>query len=663
MAHESFEDPEVAALLNGIFVCVKVDREERPDIDRTYMALAIEMTGRGGWPLTIIMTPDKKPFFAATYIPKKGRFGQAGMMEILPRIKDLWDERRDETRGSAERMLASFQRAYAESEGPGPSDLSSSIIERGYDYLIANYDARNGGFGTAPKFPSPHNLLFLMRYWLRDKSDQALDMVKTTLQAMRAGGIFDHLGFGFHRYSTDAGWKVPHFEKMLYDQAMMAIAYTEAYQVTGEEEYARVVREIMDYVTRDLTSPEGGFFSAEDADSEGEEGRYYLWTTQELREELDREEMQMMIRLFDIHESGNFHGGRNILRLRSSWQDAAAAMKIDEGDLRSRLDGIRLKLLGARSRRERPFRDEKILTDWNGLMIAALAKASQALQCSEYALAARRAADFILSRMQAPEGRLFHRYYGEPGIQGSLDDYAFLAWGLIELYEALFEDRYLEAAARYSQVMLLHFWDERSGGHYYSPDDGEEMLVRAREFHDGAYPSGNSIAALNLMRLSRFTREARLEERALDTIKAAVRSAAGHYGALAMLLCSLDFALGPSHEIILVGRGMDEGMESMLRAVRTRFLPNKVIMAVFKESPLESSLETSARREQPLGAGGMIAGFAREMEPLDGMATAYICTGHRCLPPTTDPDEAVSMLQDPEPFSSGSRTWPKKPRE
>ena len=467
MAHESFEDPAVAALLNQAFVCIKVDREERPDIDQMYMSVAQAMTGRGGWPLTIIMTPEKKPFFAATYIPKTGRYGQAGMMEIIPRIQDLWEKNRDDLSGSADKIL-DYLRQTQNLPSAHSIDLDAAFLERGYEGLSSIYDPQNAGFGTAPKFPTPHNLLFLLRHWHRTGEANALQMVEATLQAMRMGGIYDHVGFGFHRYSTDAQWFVPHFEKMLYDQALMAIAYTEGYQATGKEEYARTAREILDYVLRDMTSPQGGFFSAEDADSEGEEGKFYVWTAEELKETLNREEFKLFIRLFDVHESGNFEKGRNILRQRSALVDAASVLKISEQDLYDQLEKIRAKLFLAREKRAHPFKDDKILTDWNGLMIAALAKAAQALHEVKYAKKAIKAADFMLEEMQTTDGRLLHRYRGEAGIFANLDDYAFLIWGLIDLYETVFEVKYLKAAIQLNQVMMRHFWDKDRGGFFFS---------------------------------------------------------------------------------------------------------------------------------------------------------------------------------------------------
>jgi uncharacterized protein len=516
MAHESFEDPEVARLMNDAFVSIKVDREERPDIDQIYMAVAQMMTGRGGWPLTVIMTPDKKPFFAATYIPKTGRFGQAGMMELIPRIKDLWANKRNELQSNADRItdyLRQSQEGMIKKK-PQEQELDVSTLTKGYECLERVYDIQNGGFGSAPKFPTPHNLMFLLRYWRRFKEKNALEMVETTLQAMRMGGIYDHVGFGFHRYSTDAEWFVPHFEKMLYDQALLALAYAEAFQATGEEELALTVKGILEYVFRDMTSPKGGFYSAEDADSEGEEGKFYLWTAEELKSLLEKDEMGLSIRLFDISESGNFEKGRNILRQRTSIEDAALVLKVSKKELWKRLEKIREKLFLARENRVRPERDDKILTDWNGLVIAAFSRGAQVLNDPKYTEIARRAADFILKEMRSPEGRLLHRYKDGAGIQANLDDYAFLAWGLIELYETTFDIEYLREAQRITEVMLKHFWDDSMGGLFFTPDDGEALLVRQKEIYDGALPAGNSVAMLNLLRLSHLTGDPNLEEKA-----------------------------------------------------------------------------------------------------------------------------------------------------
>ncbi len=625
MAHESFEDEAVADLLNQAFICIKVDREERPDIDQMYMSVAQAMTRRVGWPLTIIMTQEKKPFFAATYIPKTGRFGQAGMMEMIPRIKELWEKNRDELLGSADKILDYLRQKQSPSLAPA-AELDGTFLARGYASLASLYDPLNAGFGTAPKFPTPHNLFFLLRHWHRTGDEHALQMVETTLQAMRMGGIYDHVGFGFHRYSTDEQWLVPHFEKMLYDQALMAIAYTEAYQVTEREEYARTTREILEYVLRDMTSPQGGFFSAEDADSEGEEGKFYVWTAEELRRYLDKEEFKLLIRLFDVHECGNFEKGGNVLCQSSALGDVASVLKIREQDLYDRQEKIRSKLFLAREKRFHPLKDDKILTDWNGLMIAALAKAAQALHEVKYANVAMKAADFILEKMQTEGGELMHRYRGEAGISAHLDDYAFLIWGLLDLYETIFDVKYLKAAIHLNQVMMLHFWDKDRGGFFFSADDAEALLLRRKEYYDGAIPSGNSIAMHSLLRLMHLSGQTEWGERAWDLARS-FSAAGGQPLGHSMLLCSLDYALGPTSEIALLGRAQDAGIIEMLQAIRSRYLPNKSVVLVCGEEI------------------GEIAPFTKNLAHEDGKTTAYVCTGHACSLPATSPEEIIQLLE------------------
>ncbi|HJX13904.1 MAG TPA: thioredoxin domain-containing protein, partial [Dehalococcoidales bacterium] len=469
MAHESFEDPEVGRLLNEGFVAVKVDREERPDIDMLYMTVCQAMTGSGGWPLTILLTPDRRPFYAGTYIPRESRYGRLGLLELLPRIRELWTTRPNDLPDSAARITATLQRAVALPPG---AELGEDVLHRAWEELAPRFDTRYGGFGTAPKFPSPHNLTFLLRYGKRTGREEARDMVERTLRAMRRGGIHDHIGFGFHRYATDPTWLVPHFEKMLYDQALLATAYLEAYQATGREEYARTAREIFTYVRRDMTAPEGAFYTAEDADSEGVEGKFYVWTSAEIKQILAPGEADLFTRVFNIREEGNFadgaesgRTGHNIPHLTRPLEEISAELQIPLSKLEQKLEAIRRKLFTHREQRVRPHRDDKILTDWNGLMIAALALGARALGEPEYAAAARQAADFILNNLVGPDGRLLHRYRdGEAAIPAHLDDYAFLVHGLVELYEATFEVGYLERALALNRQLLEHFWDGGNGG-------------------------------------------------------------------------------------------------------------------------------------------------------------------------------------------------------
>jgi uncharacterized protein YyaL (SSP411 family) len=641
MAHESFEHPEVARLMNEAFISIKVDREERPDIDNVYMNAYQVMTGSGGWPLNIIMTPDKKPFFAATYIPREGRFGLVGMMELIPHIRELWATRRVEALSLSNKITTVLQQTSQDTPG---KELNEATLRLTYEQLLERFDKQHAGFSSAPKFPTAHNLLFLLRYWKRYGAPEALDMVEKTLQAMRRGGIYDHIGFGFHRYSTDSQWLVPHFEKMLYDQAMLAMAYTEAYQATGKEDYAKTAQEIFTYILRDMTASKGGFYSAEDADSEGKEGKFYIWTQEEIREALGNEELDFVARVFDIEKDGNFaeqttgkKSGDNILHLGKELAELASDLNLSQQDLQEHLEVIRQRLFAHRKKRVHPMKDDKILTDWNGLMIAALAKGTQAFDEPEYAEAACCAADFILGNMSKPDGRIWHRYRdGQAGVEANLDDYAFLVWGLIELYEATFNARYLEAALKLTNNMVRHFWDEDSGGLYLTPDDGESLLVRKKEIYDGAIPSGNSVAMLNLLRLGHMVSDADLEEKAAKIGSAFSGSVTKLLSAHTQLMGSLDFGIGPCYEVVIAGRAEAEDTKAMLKALRTRFLPNKVVLL----NPGGPELSGIAK----------FAEFTINQPSIDGRATAYVCMNHNCQPPTTDINKMLELLDVRQPY-------------
>ena len=635
MAHESFEHPEVARLMNETFVSIKVDREERPDIDSVYMSACQVMTGSGGWPLSIIMTPDKRPFFAATYIPRESRFGMTGLMELIPHIRELWATRRGEALDLSNKIATELQQASRETPG---DELDEATLDLTYEQLAGRFDRKHAGFTVAPKFPTPHNLLFLLRYWKRSGNEAALDMVEKTLQAMRQGGIYDHVGFGFHRYSTDSQWLVPHFEKMLYDQAMLAMAYTEAYQATGKEDYGKTAREIFTYVLRDMTVSEGGFCSAEDADSEGREGKFYLWTQEEVRQALGNEEADFVARIFNIGKDGSFveqatgrNSGNNILHLVKSLGELASDLSLSEHDLLKHLEMLQQRLFAYRERRVHPMKDDKILTDWNGLMIAALAKGAQAFDEPRYAEAGRRAAAFVLENMRKPDGRLWHRYRdGRAGIEANLDDYAFLVWGLVEIYEAVFDARYLEVALELTADMSKHFWDGDGGGFYLTPDDGERLLVRKKEIYDGAIPSGNSVAMLNLLRLGRMTAKSDLEEKAAKTGLAFSRSVRKSPSAHTELMVALDFGIGPCYEVVIAGQAQAADTKAMVQALRTRFLPNKVVL-------LNPSEQKSSKIAQ-------LAGFTRSQSSIGGAATAYVCLNHNCNLPTTDMNKMLELL-------------------
>ncbi|WXG42019.1 MAG: thioredoxin domain-containing protein [Candidatus Freyarchaeum deiterrae] len=634
MERESFEDTEVAELMNEVFVCIKVDREERPDIDDAYMAVGQAMTGAGGWPLTIIMTPDKMPFFAGTYIPKESRFGLTGMKELIPRIKKLWEQRRSEVENSAEHIISSIKETQ---ETPG-QELGEETLHKCYDNLFEIFDEQNGGFGHGRKFPAPHNLSFLLRYWRRTGDEWALRIVEKTLEKMQQGGIYDHIGLGFHRYSTDTKWLVPHFEKMLYDQAMLVTAYTEAYQATGKEEYAQTAKEIITYVLRDMTAPEGGFYSAEDADSEGEEGKFYLWTEQEIKQILSAEEAETIIKVYNLQKEGNFEEEatrektrKNIMYLKKSLPEIAYDLKTPLGELKELLEKARGKLFVAREKRVHPSKDDKILADWNGLMIAALAKAAQAFDEPKYMDAAEKAANFILKKMKDSEGWLYHRYReGETAIFGFLDDYALFTYGLIELYEASFETKYLQDAIALTEYLLEHFWDKESGGFYFTSDEAENVLVRRKDIYDAAYPSGNSIAVLNLLRLGRMTAKPEYEEKAQQIIHTFSQAVSRTPMGYAQLMVALDFALGPSFEVVITGNTLADDTKTMLKVLREKFIPNKVVL--FLPSEVESPEITR------------LAEFTEHQKSIDGKATAYVCQNYSCKFPTTDIEKMLEFL-------------------
>jgi uncharacterized protein YyaL (SSP411 family) len=556
MAHESFEDEEVGRILNESFISIKVDREERPDLDMIYMAACQAITLKGGWPLSIFMTPESKPFYAGTYFPRTSRMGMPGFVDILRRVAAAWKDDRKALLEASDKITKGIQPRMEGESGPSPG---LETLDKAFKQLRQSFDAEWGGFGSAPKFPIPHNLTFLLRWHRRTGDTMALAMVEKTLDAMRRGGIYDQIGFGFHRYSVDKRWLVPHFEKMLYDQAMLAMAYTEAYQSTGKVRYGRVAEEILTYVLRDMTSAEGGFYTAEDADSEAKEGLYYVWTPAELREHLDKELADIFCRFYDIGPHGNFEEGRSILHIRAPLEEFAAREKMEVAELESLLAEGRERLLLARGRRVRPLKDDKVLTSWNGLMVAAMAKAYQAIGDPTLLGAAQGAVAFILAALRKPGPRLLRRYrQGDVAYPGYAEDYAFLVWGLIELYEATFEICYLEEAAALNHAMLDLFWDERGGGFFFSGGENEVLIKRSKEIYDGAVPSSNSVAALNLVRLEHMTGDGDLKSKAEQVTRAFAKRIRAYPSAYTQLLAALDFMIGPSREMVVVG---DAGRE------------------------------------------------------------------------------------------------------
>jgi len=626
MERESFESEEVAELLNKSFVSIKVDREERPDIDNVYMTVCQALSGTGGWPLTVIMTPDKKPFFAATYIPRESRFGMTGLLEILPKIDDLWRNKKGDVLSSAEKVSAALK---ANSGKTYKSEADEGLCKKTADEISMEFDKVYGGFGNAPKFPSAHRLLFLLRYWRATKDREIMRQVEFTLDKMREGGIYDQLGGGFHRYSTDAKWLLPHFEKMLYDQAMLAMAYTEAFQASGREEYADTARDTIGYVLRDMSSPEGAFYSAEDADSEGEEGKFYVWKYKELFSVLSNDEALAAVRYFNVDDDGNYtdpvNGGsaNNILHLRCSIAQLAREFEKTETEMSEMISAIRSKLLAKRSKRTRPLRDSKILADWNGLMIAAVAKFAGVLDSEEHLKAASRAADFILGKMMDGNGRLNHCCIdGELSVAGQLDDYAFMIWGLLELYEAGFDVKYLKAAISLSRILEEDFAD-KDGAYFMTSENHEQLIFRPKVNFDGALPSGNSVHMMNLLRLSALTGDVAYEEAASKVLKSVAELLNRYHGSFTSYLSAVLFSEN-STEIVVAGGKDDACAAKFAGEIRKAYQPFKSLM---------------------LASGGKdLAEFAKDYKPVDGRTAIYVCRNRRCERPVTDVEEALKMI-------------------
>jgi uncharacterized protein YyaL (SSP411 family) len=636
MEHESFSDREVAAILNQHFVSIKVDREERPDIDKVYMVVTQALTGSGGWPMTVILTPDKKPFFAGTYFPKTSGFGRPGLMELLPKIVDVWKNKRDEVYKNADQITDLLTRISMRKPGDAPD---KQILVEARMRLAELYDPEFGGFGKAPKFPTPHILTFLLRQYHHSKDSQSLTIVEKTLTQMRLGGIYDQIGFGFHRYSTDARWLVPHFEKMLYDQALLAIAYLEAYHITAKRIYAQTAREIFTYVIRDLRAAEGGFFSAEDADSEGVEGKFYLWTLLEIQNILGKENAEFYSNILNVEKDGNFTSheppteGKNILHLKKTLSGISKDLKIPQADLEPRMELNRQKLFKERKKRIHPFKDDKILTAWNGLMIAALAKGGKVLKEQSYTSVAEKAAVFILANLRDENGRLLRRYrQGKAGIRAHLNDYAFMVWGLLELYENTYDPEFLMAAIALNDQMLSLFWDDQNGGLFLTASDGEHILVRHKEVYDGALPSGNSVALLNLLRLSRITANKDYAAKAEKIVKAFSADIKGYPAGHAQFMVGLNFALHLNYEIVIVGQPNSSDTLKMLAALQNRYLPDAVVIFIPTDDPKAAS--------EIIG----LAPYTRTMKALNNRSTAYVCQDFVCKLPTNDVNQMLANL-------------------
>jgi uncharacterized protein YyaL (SSP411 family) len=627
MERESFEDEQTARLLNADFVAVKVDREQRPDVDDLYMRAVQMMTGSGGWPLSVFLTPQGEPFYGGTYFPPRAGFGRPSFRQVLQGIAQAWKDDRDRMLQSAQGLTETIRGSVTAGREGIPSP---AVLDVAFMMLSRRFDAVRGGFGDAPKFPQPGTLTFLLHWWRRTGRQEALDMVDTALDGMMRGGIRDHLGGGFHRYATDARWLVPHFEKMLYDQALLSTVCVQMYQITGDPKYAAAARETFDYVLRDMTDAGGGFYSAEDADSEGREGAFYVWRKDEIEQVLGAREADLFCRRYGVTDAGNFENGENVLHAAAPIERLSEDFGASPAELEARLSEARQQLFEHRSSRPRPDRDDKIITAWNGLMISAMAYGGAVLDEQRYIQAARAAAEFVLGALRE-SGRLM-RYFrdGRATEKGFLEDYAFLILGLIDLYEAAFEVKWLREARVLAEQMISLFGDETEGGFFLTGRDAEQLIAREKPAHDSAVPSGNSAATLGLLKLgtlfidSQFTREA---QRVLDRFSGEL---AEFPDSLTFMLLALDYRLGPAQQIVIAGGDSPAESQVLIDEVRRHFLPNAAI--IFHEPGSEGR---ALMWELP---------FVGNLVPRDGHATAYVCEDYTCRRPVTTVEDLREIL-------------------
>ena len=627
MAHESFEDEEIAGIMNEHFVSIKVDREHRPDVDQIYMNAVAMMTGSGGWPLSVFLTPEGKPFFGGTYFPPKDLYGRPSFKRILLSVADAWKNKRQDLVSSAGKMTGFLEGSDTATE---KKRLSHETLRRAFETFRDTFDPVNGGFGAAPKFPQPTNLSTMLSYWRRTADARALGMVEQTLDAMAEGGIYDHLGGGFHRYATDARWLVPHFEKMLYDQALLSKVYLQAHQITGKERHGRIAREVFDYVLRDMTDPGGGFYSAEDADSEGEEGTFYLWDPGQIDDVLDKDQVKLFNARYGVTKRGNFEKGKTILNVTASIGQLEEEFEKDRATIVDMLSAARSKLFKQREKRIGPHRDDKVITSWNGLMISSLACGGTVLDEKKYTQAAERSAQFILSTLHKND-RLM-RYYRDGRVIGKafLDDYAFMILGLLDLYEATFDPKWLIEAKKLSTEMIGLFADSDDGGFFLAGKDSEKLIARTRPSSDGAIPSGNSIAAMALLKLGRLTMSQDFSEqgdRVLEAFSAQLDRSPAYSSAM---LGALSFRLGPGSEIIIAGGSGAADTKQMLKRIGSKFLPNAVVLLHDPDKANSSLYE--------------VVPFLKNQTAIEGIATAYVCENYACKKPVNSIAELETLL-------------------
>lgn len=629
MEHESFEDPKVGDYLNAHFVSIKVDREERPDLDQIYMTAVQLLTQSGGWPMSVFLTPDLQPFFGGTYFPPDRRYNRPSFMEVLQAVVNAWTSKREAVGETAQQLTQNIQNVMQVEAEPG--ELTEELLRNGAALLARRFDSRYGGFGAAPKFPHPMDLRMLLRAWKRFGDAKALEMATFTLDAMALGGIYDHLGGGFHRYSTDERWLVPHFEKMLYDNALLTLTYTEAYQATRRPLYREVVEQTIDYIRREMRV-DGGFASAQDADSEGVEGKFFVWSAEEIAALLGPEEARVFAAVYQVSPGGNWEG-HNILHRRRSFADEARDLGIDEASLCQRLAAARGKLLEARSTRVAPARDDKVLTAWNGLMIHALARAGQALDRPDVIALGLEALDFVATRLMTPEGQL-RRTCGASGaakLDGYLEDYAYFLEGAIALYEASAMGECLEIAQQVADTLCRDFWDEKDGGFFFTGKSHETLIARTKDQHDSSTPSGNGVAATALLRLAKFTGNTDHRDKAVATLRLFRGLMASSPMAAGQMLLALDFHLGPVDEIVVAGDPKSPDVRAVLRAVQDPFRPLHVLAV---QLPNGHGLRTESLDDLPL---------LKDKKP-HGSVTTYICRDFTCQAPRVGVEASKQVL-------------------
>ncbi len=621
MEHESFESEETARIMNENFVSIKVDLEERPDVDQIYMTFVQLTTGHGGYPLNVFLTPDKIPFFGGTYFPPLPRYQMPSFPQILTSVAEAYQNRRDELMQSANQVLGEIRRVGLTEVSSG-AELSKDQLDSAFQSFVKSFDSKNGGFGSAPKFPPPMSLEFLLRYFKRTKNEKALEMVTRTCEKMARGGIYDQLGGGFHRYTVDAIWLVPHFEKMLYDNAQLARIYLHVYQLTKDDFYKRVAVETLEYVKREMLDEKGGFYSTQDADSEGVEGKFFVWTPKEIEEILGEEDAQIFNFYFDVSEEGNFEE-KNILNIKNSLSETAEALKIPEEKLKGILERGREKLFAEREKRVKPFRDEKVLTAWNGLMLATFAEAAAILERTEYFEIAKRNADFILENLQK-DGYLLRTYKdGQAKLNAYLEDYANFADGLIELFQVSGEVKYLKEAKRLADAMIAEFWDETGGGFFFTAANHEELLIRSKDFYDNATPSGNSVAVDLMLKLSHLLGDDKYERFATTVLRLVSAQIKRYPQAFGKILSALEFYSNPVKEIVIVGENRSE----LEREVWREYLPNKVLV-------LAKNAEENAE----------FITLLQERKMIDDKPTVYVCENFTCQKPVTNVEELKQQL-------------------